>query len=997
MSTALDDTWYAGADEHNAQQINASDYEAFGGMDLSALTDPTTKASSAYGQLSTDLFYDTTVLPPFLKSAKLSSSAPGSDNTPVFSRQQDIKLPVKDPMSKFAQLAKEGSDALRRFRKEEAQKKANIEAMDTSKSTTNALLRQVELQRGNATMTEEERDQLRRQLRIERLRNATKEERDQLEAEERAEESKQAKQQGSMRAIDGAGIPSTASADEKARYYENLRESLAASRQRLPVYRCRKALMKYISENQVCVIEGETGSGKTTQLVQYLYEGGYADGDRGMIGCTQPRKVAAVGVAKRVADEVGCELGTTVGYAIRLEDRSSAETKIKFMTEGLLLREVIHDPHVNKYSVIVLDEAHERSVNTDILLGILKGVVRIRSDLKIIVTSATMNTEKFSNFFYGANIFKIAGKVFPVDVVYEPPTSLVKPDYIEDVVTKICEIHLATPLVILPSAEDENSDAGTSDHMLGTKRPREGEAQPQSDDHVEGTGADILVFLPGKEEIVTVVAMVREKLGDRAKRHLDSLWLIPLYSELPPSEQLKALLPTPDGKRKCVVSTNVAETSLTIDGVRFVIDSGFMKTNVYRPKIGMNTLLTYPISQAEANQRKGRAGRTARGVCYRLYGEDQFRDEMLLSPVPEIQRSSIDNVILLLKSIGVDNLLLFDFIDSPPEATIRDSLYKLWLLGALDQKGSVTNDGRLMLEFPVEPSLAKMLLISTQPQYKCSEEMLCIAAMMSVETRSLFITPPGKEEASRQERSKFNVANSDHLTLLNIFSQFLGSGKSESWCQANYLDSRTLRRAVDIRSQFADRMRATQLPITPKSPSIDAVSERLRQVLVHGYISQIAKRVKWNEYESLASFVTCFTNPKSAIVESGGMPEYCLYHEFLQTTKEYMCVVTEVQPEWVIAAAKGVIREKGTPYIELPDPVTAPPTKSTTSLLPAPSRAPSAISSVTPIGTSVGGLSSTNTTASSSHTVGAAKSVPPKPSALELQRLKLMKQKKTIL
>eukprot|EP00744_Colponema_vietnamica_P015696 GILI01022009.1.p1 GENE.GILI01022009.1~~GILI01022009.1.p1 ORF type:complete len:522 (-),score=104.68 GILI01022009.1:605-2038(-) len=477
--------------------------------------------------------------------------------------------------------------------------------------------------------------------------------------------------------------------------------------------------------------------------------------------------------------------------------------------------------------------------------------------------------------------------------------------------------------------------------------------------------------------------MVKEKLGERAKRHLDSLWLVPLYSELPPSEQLKSLLPTPQGMRKCVVSTNVAETSLTIDGIRFVVDSGYMKTNVYRPKIGMNTLLTYPISQAEANQRKGRAGRTARGVCYRLYEEAQFRDEMLISPVPEIQRSSIDNVILLLKSIGVDNLLLFDFIDSPPEATIRDSLYKLWLLGALDREGHVTNDGRTMLEFPVEPSLAKMLLVSSLPQFRCSEEMLCIAAMMSVETRSLFITPPGKEEASRQERSKFNISNSDHLTLLNIFAQFLRSGRSESWCQHNYLDFRTLKRALDIRSQFTDRMRATKLPITHMSPSIDAVSERLRQVLVHGYVSQLAKRVKWNEYESLQSFVTCHTSPKSAIVESGGMPEYCIYHEFLQTSKEYMCVVTEVQPEWVVAVAKGVIREKGTPYVD-EVPTAAPISHGTPGSLPTAGSA------------STAGGAYKSSSAASTQQSSAAKPAPTL-SALELQRQRLMKQKKTIL
>ena len=979
----LDDEWYAGEDSGYAHETHAAtDYEAFG---VSATNTSTANgarggkqqhrfgggdasANGGAAEAEVDLFYDSSILPPFLAATEHHRTHDDEDGSGgvVATREQDIRLPVKDAMSRMATWAKEGSEALRLFRREEQARRANLEATDTSQSTVNALLRQTALSRG-AAVTEEEYERLLRQARMERLRGATAEERSAIEAEDRAAEAKAIKEQGSMRDIDrvgGMGGGGTnndvdmSTEEGRRRYYAALRDKLAPSRRRLPVYRVREALLDYIAANQVCVIEGETGSGKTTQLVQYLLEAGYAGPGRGIIGCTQPRKVAAVGVSKRVADEVGCELGTTVGYAVRLDNRSGPSTQIKFMTEGVLLREVIHDPDVAKYSVIVLDEAHERSIDTDVLLGVLKGVVRRRSDLKVIVTSATMNTQKFSDFFYGAKAFKIPGKVFPVDVVYEPPLSLARPDYIEDVVAKVMELHLDRHHLLAQIGQEKPKEGGGGPNdgaVLGDKRMREdgtveeGEAgeevreltaeekaaaeekafaealakltgadedEAAADPSAESAGLDILVFLPGKEEILSVIGMVKAKLADRPKRFLDSLLLIPLYSELPPAQQLKALEPTPPGMRKCVVSTNVAETSLTIDGIRFVVDAGYMKTNVYRPAIGMNSLQTYPISQAEANQRKGRAGRTARGVCYRLYGEEQFNEEMLVSPVPEIQRSSIDSVVLLLKSIGVDNLMHFDFIDPPPEATIRDSCYKLWLLGALDGKGSVTKEGLRMLEFPVEPSLAKMLLVSARPEFRCSSEMLSVAAMISAETRTLFVSPPGREEQCRQERGKFNVANSDHLTLLNIFTQFDRSGKSKSWARDNYLDHRTLQRAVDIRAQFTDKMRAARLPLHQPALSIDEVGERLRQVLCYGHTSQVAKRVKWTEYESLQSGVSCAVSPASAIVEAGGasMPPYCIYNEFRQTTKEYMCLVTEVQPEWVVRAARGVIRERGVPY-----------------------------------------------------------------------------------
>ena len=814
-----------------------------------------------------------------------------------------IVVPVKSAECSMAVASRNRSEALQAFKQAQMEKKANREAMDGSKSTVAKLFHRLDVEKGVEELTDEEKERLARKARAEAYRTATREERRALERDERTQETftvrnnNQAAEQA--KALNGGGEVM----DERLQ--------ILRTRRRLPIYKSREQLVQCIRNNPVCIIQGETGSGKTTQLVQYLLEEGFAGPfrpgaagpiaeDVGIIACTQPRKVAAVGVAKRVADEVGCTLGTGVGYAIRLEDCSDpTQTKIKFMTEGVLLRELMSDPLCLKYSVVVLDEAHERSVNTDVLLGLLKVVLRQRTDLRLIVTSATMNVEKFSLFFGEAPIFIIPGKTFEVDVVYQPvPVA----DYIEEIVNKVAELHITNPLRFPPRGEGEEE---------------------------EGVGADILVFLSGKEEILAVMDMVKNLLETRVKSKADTLMMVPLYSELSPAEQLKALIPTPEGMRKCVVSTNVAETSLTIDGIRFVVDSGFMKTNVFRPKIGMNTLLMYPVSQAEANQRKGRAGRTARGVCCRVYTQQQFEDDLLPSAVPEIQRSCIDSVVLLLKNLGIEDPAKFDFVDPPPAATLWDSQYKLWLLGALDAAtGRITPLGRQMVEFPVDPTLARMIVASVERG--CSEQMVSIAAMMSVDMRTLSLNPLGKEEEAKQERRKFNVHESDHLTLLNIYMQFVRSGKSRSWAEDNFLDYRTLMRAVDIRVQFVDRMRSAKLRLRSSGQqrrgdqqpnhdvlgdtqdwisggTIAGISDSVRQCLAFGYITQVAKRTKWTEYESLASAVNCFIAPTSAVLDSPTMPEYVVYHEFLLTSKEYMRVVTVVEPEWIVEAACGVV------------------------------------------------------------------------------------------
>ncbi|KAL7670956.1 hypothetical protein ACOME3_005871 [Neoechinorhynchus agilis] len=484
----------------------------------------------------------------------------------------------------------------------------------------------------------------------------------------------------------------------------------------LPIFNVREKLLSVVRDNSVVVIVGETGSGKTTQLTQYLHEEGYSQ--NGLIGCTQPRRVAAMSVAKRVSEEMNTRLGEKVGYAIRFEDCTSSNTVIKYMTDGILLRESLNESDLDKYSAVIMDEAHERSLNTDVLFGLLREIVIRRQDLKVIITSATLDSEKFCCFFGNAPVFHIPGRTYPVEKLY---SKTVHEDYVEAAVKNIIQVHLGMP-----------------------------------------SGGDILVFMPGQEDIEVACDLVQQKLSQ-----LDNpkpLLVLPIYSQLPSELQAKIFQRSPDGNRKCVIATNIAETSLTVDGIKFVIDTGYCKLKVYNPRVGMDALQVFPISQANAEQRAGRAGRTGPGQCFRLYTERAFREEMLKCNVPEIQRTNLAHVVLLLKSLGIDELLSFHFMDPPPQDNMLNSMYQLWILGALDNTGALTKEGRQMVEFPLDPALSKMLIQSVE--MGCSREVLTVVSMLSVP--SIFSRPSGKEVESDAKREKFQVPESDHLTYLNV-------------------------------------------------------------------------------------------------------------------------------------------------------------------------------------------------------------------------------------
>lgn len=615
--------------------------------------------------------------------------------------------------------------------------------------------------------------------------------------------------------------------------------SMKQQRESLPVFKFRKQLLDAVNENQLMVVVGDTGSGKTTQLTQYLAEGGFAN--HGMIGCTQPRRVAAISVAKRVSEEVGCTLGQEVGYTIRFEDKTSPETKIKYMTDGMLQREILVDPNLRRYSVIMLDEAHERTIATDVLFGLLKKTLKRRPDLKVIVTSATLDADKFSEYFNKCPIFTIPGRTYPVEIMYrKEPES----DYLDAALITVMEIHLTEP-----------------------------------------TG-DILLFLTGQEEIDTSCEILYERMKALGPS-VPELIILPVYSALPSEMQSRIFEPAPPGSRKVVIATNIAETSITIDQIYYVIDPGFVKQNAYDPKLGMDSLVVTPISQAQAKQRAGRAGRTGPGKCFRLYTEAAFQSEMLPTSIPEIQRQNLSHTILLLKAMGINDLLHFDFMDPPPTNTMLTALEELYALSALDDEGLLTRLGRKMAEFPMEPALAKVLIYSVN--MGCSDEILSIIAMISVQT--VFYRPKEKQQQADQKKAKFHDPHGDHLTLLNVYNGWKNAKFSNPWCFENFIQARSMRRAQDIRQQLVSIMERYKHQVV----SCGRNTMKVRQALCSGFFRNAARKDPQEGYKTLIEGTPVYMHPSSAMF--GKPAEHVIFHTLVLTTKEYMQCTTGIEPK----------------------------------------------------------------------------------------------------
>jgi RNA helicase HrpA len=526
--------------------------------------------------------------------------------------------------------------------------------------------------------------------------------------------------------------------------------------QELPVYQQKQRILDMLERNQVIVVESPTGSGKTTQLPIILTEAGYAE--NGIIGVTQPRRIAALSVSEFISRQLGTPMPGFVGYKMRFEDKTDASTRIKIMTDGILLQEMKLDPWLSKYSMLMVDEAHERSLNIDFILGLLKRVLAERHDFKVIVSSATINTELFSAYFDDCPVVKIDAITYPVTVIYDPPAipatgnSLAAEEALLDKVTSI------------------------TGRIMN-----------------DGRSGDILVFLPGERAIKNCI----ERLS--VEPWFRKLYILPLYGRLGKEEQERVFDMPPFGKKKMIVSTNIAETSVTINGITSVIDSGQAKLNFYNPHTYTSSLIETPVSKASCNQRRGRAGRTREGTCYRLYERNDFETRPLYT-TEEIYRTDLSEVVLRMAELGITDFEQFDFISPPSREGLLGAIDTLNLLGALNGDHTLSKTGAMMCLFPLPPRQSRMIVEAIQNYPSVIEEVLIAASFLSAQ--SPFILPPGKEMDARKAHHGFRDPAGDFVSFLKIFRMHKMAKSKSRFCEISYLDERVMAEISNIKDQL---------------------------------------------------------------------------------------------------------------------------------------------------------------------------------------------------
>lgn len=641
--------------------------------------------------------------------------------------------------------------------------------------------------------------------------------------------------------------------------------SILKTRRDLPVHAQRDEFLRLYQQSQILVFVGETGSGKTTQIPQFVLYDDLPQQQGKLVACTQPRRVAAMSVAERVANEMDVKLGEEVGYSIRFEDKTSSKTILKYMTDGMLLREAMNDHDLKRYSTIILDEAHERTLATDILMGLLKEVVLRRPDLKLVIMSATLDAQKFQRYFNDAPLLAVPGRTHPVEIFYTPEPER---DYVEAALRTVLQIHATEP---------------------------------------EG---DILLFLTGEEEIEDAARKITLE-ADEMVREADAgpLKVYPLYGTLPPAQQQRIFEPAPPPRRpggrpgrKCIISTNIAETSLTIDGIVYVVDPGFSKQKVYNPRIRVESLLVSPISKASAQQRAGRAGRTRPGKCFRLYTEAAFKKELIEQTYPEVLRSNLSSTVLELKKLGIDDLVHFDLMDPPAPETLMRALEELNYLACLDDDGNLTAMGKLASEFPLDPALAVMLISS--PEFYCSNEILSLVALLSVP--QIFVRPASARKRADEMKNLFAHPDGDHLTFLNVYHAFKGpeaQANPKQWCHDHFLSLRALQSADNVRLQLKRIMEREEIELMSTPFDDKKYYENIRRALVSGFFMQVAKKENSGKtYTTVKDNQTVLLHPSTVL---GQESDWVVYNEFVLTSKNYIRTVTGVRGEWLLDIAPG--------------------------------------------------------------------------------------------
>ena len=624
----------------------------------------------------------------------------------------------------------------------------------------------------------------------------------------------------------------------------------------LPVYEQKARILESLERHQVIVVESPTGSGKTTQLPVILHEAGYTQ--TGMIGVTQPRRIAALSVSEFIAHQLKVPLGDTVGYKMRFEDHTSPSTKIKIMTDGILLQELKLDPWLSKYSVIMVDEAHERSLNIDFILGLLKRILQERHDFKVIISSATINTDMFSMYFNECPVIKIDAMTYPVTLIFDPPAITASTE------TLAAETALLDKIAVIVG------------RILSEGRP----------------GA-ILVFLPGERAIKNCIERLSHESWFR------KLYPLPLYGRLSKEEQERVFKSPPFGKKKIVIATNIAETSITINDIAAVIDSGLSKLNFYNPFTYTSSLDEAPVSKASCNQRRGRAGRTQEGVCYRLYTRKDFETRVMYT-TEEIYRTDLSEVVMRMAELGIYDFANFDFISPPGKKGIIGAVDTLNMLGALESDNSLSKIGQMMCLFPLSPRQSRMIVEAVLYYPESIEDVLIAAGFLSA--RSPFLFPDGHELEARKAHAAFRDPLGDFVSFLKVYRQYMQAENQKKFCERFYLDERIMAEIANIKEQLELIVSDMGVPILSGGKPADYLT-----AVARGMIQFVCAAQGRDVYRSL-------TTEKISI-----HPGSCMYKEhqpfivageIVRTSRMYAMSVSPLSKDIVALVAPALLDKK---------------------------------------------------------------------------------------
>ena len=693
-----------------------------------------------------------------------------------------------------------------------------------------------------------------------------------------------------------------------------MNQSLKAQILNLPIYKNKEELINLLKSPaiNVIIIMGETGCGKTTQVPKIIYENFPLNNNR-MICITQPRRIAAISISERVAEELDSKIGDIVGYSVRFKEKMSKKTKIKFVTDGMLVRECILDKNLEKYNYIILDEIHERSIHTDILMMICKDLImnKRKHDLKLIIMSATLEPKKYMEYFYTNTLIKVQGRKFPIKVYNiseekEENNNLSKNNLIKDkendyydLISKYIDRCLNCILQIVLSEKEEDKNG------------------------------DILVFLPGQEDIEDLQELLKSKkeeiLNELPNNNIE-FKVLPLYGSLPSNQQLKIFRPLKNKKgktiRKIILATNIAETSLTIKNIKYIIDSGFFKMRKFYPKLNIDTLKVTQISKNSALQRTGRAGRESAGICYRLYTQEEYKN-FNEQTEPEILRINLRNISLQLFSIGYNNFNEINFIDKPPMDNFSNAFDDLISFGALDKENkNITSLGKKMAILPMDPIYSLILINSLDNKYRdVFDDIVSIISVL--QSDNIYYNPNNLREKIEKIREKYLDPISDHLSLKNIFNEYKKSNNKEKFCKENFLNDKSLAKSLEIYKQiksylekiFTDEFNKKEInnQIQEKIEEIDKYLDKIKNkennedkneliidCLLRGYFNNIAKYSNDNFFETFKGNQLCKIHPTSVLIRKpklGKQYGYLIFNEMIITSKKYIKCCTLITPQ----------------------------------------------------------------------------------------------------